>query len=259
MRELTRRDVLGGTVGAATLFAGCSESSSSGAFTQTAVADQQLIVEFEESLDAETISVIDPDGESFGEMSISAGVTRVTFDIEMPYTPGEYRIVAVDGGETIAETSQEIRPELEIEDVGIRANRLDEMPDERGGGREAEAVVTVKNSGTGPERILDLSLGGDIPNPRNPDDEGIGIYDPDIPGETHEPVSLNSAQQRTLFTSTLPFLFEGDGIDCSPEPQSGEMTVTIEGDISGEYSEEYRIDYTASESYDGCDISLPEV
>lgn len=258
MNMYTRRDLLGGIVGAVGVLAGCSENepSSSGAFTETKVEDQQLIVEFKESLEAESISAIDPTGEVFAEASVAAGASRVTFDIGMPYTPGEYHIVAADDGDTVAETTQEIQPDLEVIDVGIGANRMDEMPEERGQARSAEALVTIENTGTGPETLSELAFTGDIPNPSDLDNESIGIYDPEIPGEVFEPVDLNSDQKKTIFSSTLPFLFEGDGIDCSSEPQTGEMKIHLIGEIHGEYSEQYRLEYTSSESYDSCEISL---
>ena len=260
MRKFTRRDFLGGTVGAAALFAGCSESSSTSTsgFTETRVEDQQLVVEFEESVEAETISVIDPAGEAFAETSVATGASRVTFDIPMPYTPGEYRLVAAADDETLTETTQTLQPELDIIDVGIGANRLDEMPKERGGGRDAEGLVVIENTGTGPELISKLTFLGDIPNPNNPEEVRIGVYNPEIPGERHNPVQLNSGRKKTIYSSTLPFLFEGDGVDCSSESQTGEMELKIEGEVKSEYSTVYRIEYTASESYNSCQISLSE-
>lgn len=258
MQQFTRRSVLGSTVGAAAVFAGCSESSSSGSFTRTAVEDQQLVVEFEESLEAETISVVDPAGEAFAETSVSAGVSRVTFDIELPYAPGEYRIVAADSDETVAETAQEIRPELEIVDVGVGANRMDEMPEDLGHTKDDEAIVHIKNTGSGPEHISGLQFLGDLPNPEELGDDQIGIYDPDKGGRVQEPIRLGSGDQRPIFSSNLPFSFEGDGIDCSTESQEGRIEVEVRGVISGWTSVEYLIEYSAGDSYNDCDISLQE-
>jgi hypothetical protein len=130
MTAYPRRSVLAGAVGVATGLVGCSESTSTGSFTRTTVEEQQLVVAFEGSLEPAEISVIDPEGASFATTSVAAGVTRVTFDIPMPYTPGEYRIVATDGENSIAESSLEIRPALEIVDIGVGANRMEEMPEE---------------------------------------------------------------------------------------------------------------------------------
>ena len=259
MTKITRRDVLG-TVGAATLLAGCSESSSttSGGFTETAVEDQQLIVEFEESLEAGTISVIDPAGESFAETSVATGASRVTFDIPMPYMPGEYRLVATADDERLAETTQVIRPELEIVDVGVGANRLDEMPNSLGHTKNDQALVQVRNTGNAPERISGLQFLGDLPNPVEIVDDQTGIYDTEYGGRLYDPISLPGGERQTVFSSTLPFLFEGDGVDCSAEPQEGEIVVELRGEVSGWTSVKYLIEYSAGDSHNDCDISLEE-
>ena len=260
MRKLTRRELLGSTVGAAAVFAGCSESSStsSGGFTETSVEDQQLVVEFEESLDAETISVIDPNGEAFAEASVATGASRVTFDISMPYAPGEYRLVATAGDETLAETTQIIRPDIEIVDVGVGANRLDEMPESLGQTKEVEAIVQIRNTGNGPERVSGLQFLGDLPNPEKLVEDQIGIHDPKKGGRIYEPIELAGGEHRTIFSSTLPFFFSGDGIECSREPQEGEFVVEVRGQITRWASAEYLIEYSSGGSYNECDISIQE-
>ena len=259
MIEYTRRTVLGGIAGGTLLLAGCTgnDPSSSG-FTRTDVEGRELIVEFDEELEPERISVVDPDGESFAETEVSPGATRVTFDVEVPYVPGEYDVLAIDGDDVIAETSQEIRPELEIVDVGVGANRMDEMPEGLGSRRETEAIIIVRNAGTGPESLARLQFVGDVPNPTDPDEDGIGITDPDSLGKARDPIPLDASQEKTLYSSTLPFFFEGDGVNCRPETQSGEMVVRLEGQIVEEEAR-YQIEYTASNEYDDCDISLQEI
>ncbi|QLD90799.1 twin-arginine translocation signal domain-containing protein [Natronomonas salina] len=260
MTKLTRRDVLG-TVGAATVLAGCSESSStsSSGFTEIAVEDQQLVVEFEESLEAETISVIDPAGESFAETSVATGASRVTFDISMPYTPGEYRLVAAADDETLAETTQVIRPELEIVDVGVGANRLDEMPESLGTTKGSQAVVVVENTGNGPEAMQKMHFLGDVPNPKQVEGDRTGVWDPESGGRRYDPLIVNGGERRTFFSSTFPFFFEGDGIRCTSTQQEGTLTVKIRGGVSGTSSVQYNVEYSASDTYDGCEISLKEV
>lgn len=248
--------MLAGAVGVATGFAGCSASTSTGSFTQTTVEEQQLVVAFDDSLDPAEISVIDPEGASFATTAVSAGVTRVTFDIPMPYTPGEYRIVATDGENSIAETSLEIRPALEIVDVGVGANRMEEMPEELGHTQDEEALVRIRNSGNGPESIERMHFLGDIPNPNELDEGQTGIFDPASGGERHNPLLLNGEEQATLFSSTLPFLFEGDGISCSSEPQTGRMTIEIWGKASGQYTKDFQVEYSAAESNGDCVLSI---
>ena len=259
MIEHTRRSVLGSIAGGTLLIAGCTgtDPSSSG-FTRTDVEGRELIVEFDEELEPEAISVVDPDGESFAETEVSPGATRVTFEVEMPYVPGEYDVLAVDGDDVIAETSQEIQPEMEIVEVGVGANRMEEMDDGLGYMKESEAIITVRNSGPGPEEIAQLLFLGDIPNPNDPNEDRTGIFNPEEDREARNPYPLLGGEERTLFSSTIPFSFEGDGINCESEPQSGQLEVRVVGEAGGETSRYYEVQYTASETYNGCDIRLQE-
>lgn len=258
MTYLNRRRVLCGIAGVSASIAGCFGQSQSGGFTRTDVEDQELVVEFDESLEPDEISVVDPDGEGYAETSVSAGVTQETFELSMPYTPGEYQIIATQDGDEVAEATQEISPTLEILDVGVGANRMDEMPEELKNTKEVEALVEVKNSGSGPESIERLRLNGYLPSDQDLSDERTGIFDPKKGQRASSPVTIRTGEKLMLFTSTLPFTFEGDGVDCQSEPQSGEFTVVLEGKAGGPYSKDYHIDYSAAESYNGCEISISQ-
>ena len=257
MIEYTRRTVLGSIAGGTLLLAGCTgnDPSSSG-FTRTDVEGRELIIEFDEDLEPGGISVVDPDGESFADAEVSPGATRVTFDVEVPYVPGEYAVLAIDGDDVIAETSQEIRPELEIVDVGVGANRMEEMNEGLGVTKESEAIITIRNSGTGPEELAQLLFLGDVPNPTDPEDIRVGIFDPEESSEAWDPLTFNRGDERTLFSSSLPFYFGGDGVECEPDTQSGEMEVQIRGEVIDQISVSYSIEYTGSDTYDTCDIAL---
>ena len=255
----SRRTVLGGIGGALLALAGCTGGSPrSGAFTRTAVEGQELIVEFDEDLGPETIAVIDPDGESFAETPVSTGATRVSFDIEIPYKPGEYEVLATDGDDVIKETTVDIAPALEVVDVGVGANRMDEMHDDLGVTKASEAIITIRNRGTGPEEIAQLLFLGDLPNPNDPQEDRVGIFDPEESREARDPILLAGGEDLTLFSSTLPFSFGGDGINCQADPQTGQMEVRIRGRVEEQISHIYHIEYTASGSYDGCDIVIQE-
>lgn len=253
MTEFTRRDVLGSTVGAATLLAGCSESSSSGSFSKTAVEDQQLVVEFEKSLDAETISVVDPDGESFAETEVSAGVSRVTFDIAMPYTPGEYVILAAGGDETVAETTQEIRPELEIIDVGVGANRMDEMPEELHFA-ERQVVISVENSGTGPEGVKRLSFSAEFPN-SNAEREGSGIFNGESEMGEADQITIPPNRSEKLYSMTLPFAdYESE---CDEGTKTAYASVSLHLSISGDQLQRnVEILYSADTPEESCSVEF---
>jgi len=259
MTQPTRRTLLCSIAGAAAL-SGCSENTESpndsGQFEQASVEDQQLVVSMSESLDADTISVVNPDGEAFAETDLSAGVTRVAFDIGTEYVPGEYRILATDGEETVAETTTVIEPDLEIVEVGVGANHLDRMPEELGSTRDVECFVEVENRGQGPELVEQLHIKGEVPNPTNLTENESGIFDAENGGGEKDRVLLLRTQQKDIFSNSLPFSFEGDGIDCEPESQQGLAEVSISTRVGADLKQEYDVTYSASSEYDGCDIAL---
>lgn len=261
MRSVSRREILLSVAGAAAL-AGCSENGSTPSdddvFRETAIDGTELRIELAESVDADAVSVIDPSGESFAEESLSPGATQTRVEIGFEYEPGEYLIVAVADGETVGETTHTIEPQLEITEVGVGANHPDEMPEELGTTSEAEAFVVVENRGTGPDAIEQLYFDGDVPNPGAIEEGQSGIFN--VGGDTREVerVNIQPADTETLYTSTLPFLFEGDGVSCESDAQSGEFELILHTQVEGVVTVTHSIEYTGSEEYDGCDISLGE-
>ena len=260
MIERTRRTVLGAIGSGIVLLAGCTEGSpGTVGFTNTEVVDQELVVEFDEGLDPETISVTDPNGESVGETSVSTGATRVSFDIEIPYEPGEYKIFATDGGDVIAETSQEIRPELEIVDVGVGANRMDEMP-ENLHFSERQVVVDVENYGSGPDAVTKLHLLEGFPNPtsevRNEDESGIFDDESGI-GEVDRKV-VPSGERVSFYSTTLPFAdYEAE---CRSDSYHVTTNVGLTPIISGDFIERtVEIHYSTEQSDGDCDVEIQVV
>jgi len=73
------------------------------------------------------------------------------------------------GEETVVETNTELRPEIQIQDVGLYRNNPDKPWDEVYGESETdrikngEAFVTVENTGSGPEAITELIFSGTFP------------------------------------------------------------------------------------------------
>jgi hypothetical protein len=218
-----------------------------------------LVVELGETT-VDSVSVVAPDGTSFAEESVQAGISTVEIPLGTSYEPGEFQVLGVVDGETVAETRIEIRPELEIVEVGVGANHLDRMPSELGTTAEQEALIRVRNTGTGPQQITQLAFQGQVPNPEPTpsDSEESGIFNQSEGRGSVESVSLPAGEEVTLFSSSLPFSFEGDGVDCGPEPMDTEFTVSITGDVGPEtLTQVYSVSYTASETYDGCSIKIP--
>jgi len=102
---------------------------------------------------------------------VAAGAQRVSFEIGTAYEPGEYRVVALKGEETVTESTTDIVPEIQIQDVGLYRNNPDKPWDEVYGEsktdskKNGEAFVTVQNSGSGPDTVVEMRFSGDVPNP----------------------------------------------------------------------------------------------
>lgn len=150
---------------------GTTSPDGRGPLTRIAVEGTTLVVELSEEADVNQINLIQPNGELFGKRDVAAGAQQVSFEIGTAYAPGEYRVLALKGEETVVETSTELRPEIQIQDVGLYRNNPDKPWDEVYGESETdrikngEAFVTVENTGSGPEAITELIFSGDVPNP----------------------------------------------------------------------------------------------
>jgi len=98
----------------------------------------------------------------FGTRDVAAGAQRVSFEIGTAYEPGEYRVVALKGEETVTESTTDIVPEIQIQDVGLYRNNPDKPWDEVYGEsktdskKNGEAFVTVQNSGSGPDTVVEM-------------------------------------------------------------------------------------------------------
>lgn len=270
--QWTRRTLLGGIASATTPLAGCSlPSESEGAsdggdggsesFDQVQVDGRTLVVELG-SVSADRVNVIAPDGSAYSSTSVAQGATRVEFDIGLSYTPGEYRVVASAGDSTVAETTLTIAPDLAITEVGVGANHPERMPDELGATGESEAFVSVENRGEGPAVIEKLLLLGELPNPTSElkqakSEEVSGIFDAESgQGEVRQ-YPLKPDSEATIFTNTLPFSFQGDGVDCTGEEQTGEFRVTVSTRIDDESATaEYTVQYSSATESDECQINI---
>ena len=160
--------------------------------------------------------------------------------------------------ETVVETSAELRPEIQIQDVGLYRNNPDKPWDEVYGESETdrikngEAFVTVENTGSGPEAITELIFSEDVPNPiENP--RGSGMHETDrvvvSPGETAD-----------LFSNSFPFGSESeDGMGCSPDGNSGQFTAIVETQVSGnQVTSTYDVQYSGSDEMTDCEVTITE-
>jgi len=237
---------------------GTTSPDGNGPLTRIAVEGTALVVELSEGADISQVNLIQPNGEVFGQRDVAAGAQQVSFEISTGYAPGEYRVLALKGEETVVETTAELRPEIQIQDVGLYRNNPDKPWDEVYGESETdrikngEAFVTVENTGSGPETITELIFSGDVPNPiENP--RGSGMHETDrvvvSPGETAD-----------LFSNSFPFGSESeDGMGCSPDGNSGQFTVIVETQVSGNrVTSTYDVQYSGSDEMTDCEVTITE-
>jgi hypothetical protein len=166
--------------------------------------------------------------------------------------PGEYRIVGASEGEAVGETRLEIVPDVRIVEFDVGRNQPERMPEELGGTTDAQGLVTLENVGSGPEYIRKLLFGGDVPNPTT----GIESQDNPRTGILGEegPVLLTPSSRITLFSWTVPFLFNrSQTVRCSEERQEGEVEVSVVPSVATSViSRRYRVAYL-QESSGECD------
>jgi hypothetical protein len=237
---------------------GTTSPDGKGPLTRIGVERTTLVVELSEEADVDQVNLTQPNGELFGKRDVAAGAQQVSFEIGTAYTPGEYRVLALKGEETVVETTIELRPEIQIQDVGLYRNNPDKPWDEVYGESETdrikngEAFVTVENTGSGPEAITELIFSGDVPNPiENP--RGSGMHETDQvvvpPGETAD-----------LFSNSFPFGSESeDGMGCSPDGNSGQFTVIVETRVSdNRVTSTYDVQYSGSDEMTDCEVTITE-
>ena len=269
--HLSRRTALRTVAGAALAsVAGClnngdspgggnsTPSDEGGVIQEVTVEGTELVVEYSSEEEVDQINVIQPNGELFGQRETAAGSQQVSFEIGTSYEPGEYTVVALSGEETLAESSSLIQPEIGIQEVGLYRNNPEKPWDEVYGDTETdrlkngEAYVTVENTGSGPEAIVELIFSGDVPNPVE-DPRGSGMY------ET-EQVVISPGETTDLFSSSFPFGSESEeGMGCSPDGNSGQFTVTVRTQVDGDQvSKSFDVQYSGSTEMSDCEVSITE-
>ncbi|WP_435185692.1 hypothetical protein [Halobellus sp. EA9] len=269
--HLSRRTALRTVAGAALAsVAGClnngdspgggnsTPSDEGGVIQEVTVEGTELVVEYSSEEEVDQINLVQPNGELFGQRETAAGSQQVSFEIGTSYEPGEYTVVALSGEEPLAESSSVIQPEIGIQEVGLYRNNPEKPWDEVYGDTETdrlkngEAYVTVENTGSGPEAIVELIFSGDVPNPVE-DPRGSGMY------ET-EQVVISPGETTDLFSSSFPFGSESEeGMGCSPDGNSGQFTVTVRTQVGGDQvSKSFDVQYSGSTEMSDCEVSITE-
>jgi hypothetical protein len=245
---------------------GTTDPDSQGLLTRVAVEGTTLVVELLAEADIDQVNLIQPNGELFGKRDVATGAQQVSFEIGTTYEPGEYRVVALKGEESVVETSLPIQPSLSIVEMGIGRNQPEKMWDGPSDEIAEEAFVTVENKGSGPDAITKLLFIGDVPYPS--DEEGTnyannedvsGIYDPQSDSEVSK-VIVAAGDRVTIYSSRSPFAFvPGSGTSCKDEQQSGEFELILETQVGeNQLTKTYSIQYSASTEANNCEITISE-
>jgi len=216
-------------------------------------------VELAEGAEVEQINLIKPNGELFGQRTVAAGAEQVSFELRTSYPHGEYRVVALNGEESVSDVTTEINPSVEIKEIGLFRNYPNKPWDEIYGDtqtdrlKNGEVFVTVENTGTGPEAITKLYFTGDVPNPvENPWNNGIYNF---------ERVILAPGEETDLFSNSFPFgSVSENGIGCSPTTNRGRFEVVLETETRDkELTTSYDVRYSGSQEMADCTITITEV
>jgi hypothetical protein len=270
--------MLAAAAGSLTALAGCSRTRSdeeaststpasatsdeAAAFERIGVDGQTLVIQLAADADLNRVNVISPDGSEFASRDVPTGVSTVEVELGVRYVPGQYRVVGVSDGASTARQDIDISPDLTITDLGVGANHLDMMPDERGQFQRFEAWVQIKNQGKGPIAIEKLLLLGGVPNPTreletaSEEEDVSGIFDANQGQGELDRVILDPGAETILFTNTLPFSFQGNGVACSSDQTEHQFRVELITIPSESVSREFKTTYTPISEDNECRISV---
>ncbi|GGL42807.1 hypothetical protein GCM10009037_27940 [Halarchaeum grantii] len=217
-------------------------------------------------MDVEHVNLVKPNGSLFGKRGVAKGASRVSFDVGTTYTPGEYTLVAVNGDQTVGTTTQSLRPDLQILEMGIGRNQPAKMWDGTEHRTGVEAFVSVANRGSGPTAITKLLFMGFVPYPSGENGTSYadqtdvsGIYNPESDSEVQD-VVIPPGTQTTIYSYRAPFAFgPGANVTCTDQQQEGTFRLILEtGSREGNVSQTYSIHYSASEQLHNCSITIGE-
>lgn len=242
-----------------------STTTATGPFTSISVQGTTLVVEVDASADVDHVNLVKPNDSLFGKRSLAAGAHRVSFDVGTAYSPGTYKIVAVNKGKSIATVRRSLQPDLEIETMGVGRNHPSKMWNGTERDPSTQAFVVVKNRGNGPTAVTKLLFMGDVPYPSGKNGtnyantDASGIYDPEAQSEVSN-IVIPPGTQKTLYSSRSPFVFiHGGEVVCKDTKQEGTFTLTLQTSVtSNPVSQKYHITYSASDQFNNCSISLTE-
>jgi hypothetical protein len=271
-RTPSRRTVLTGlATGGLAAVAGCTsdddpsaagdgdspaDGTSSGPLRGITVEGYTLVITLREGADIDRVNVIAPDGSAVASREVIGGQTRLEIELDREYQPGSYEVVVEpDGGTTVS-----LQPEIEVTGLGVGANYAEKMPEALGNTRGDEVWLTIQNSGNTPAVLTGLAFRGGVPNPTKEilDSTNVsGIFTRESGSRNTRGVTLSAGEQQTVFSSTLPFTFEGDGVDCASSSMTRDARAILQYEGPPERTTvEFFVRYSGSEQYDGCSTEI---
>jgi hypothetical protein len=260
-----RRTVLGTIAGTLTALAGCiggenpiSSQSQSKAIREVSTGGTSLEIILRSSANVDAISVIAPSGSEFKTKQVATGATRVTVEIGSEYEVGTYRVVATRSGNEVGNTSVEIQPEVKIREI-IVGEKSEQDPPKNLPYAEEQALIILENTGSGADSAENLSITGGVPNPTEPEKKRkSGIYDSSDEYGAVDRVTVPAGSQVRLWSTTKPFLFTGDGVECEKDEQEHSATVELDFGNSGKISQQIDVKYSGSEGSEDCAVTISQ-
>ena len=259
----SRRTVLGSILaGASAGLAGCAGLGATGSdvITSIDVDGTDLVLTIEPNkIDA--VNVITPSGELFRERTIASGASQRRIPIGVSYSPGEYEIIVLSDGETVATSSVTLEPELELTELRLGRDHPEAMYDgARLASTNSEAILTVTNHGTGPTAVTALRFEGDVPYPiSDKDDRYIdsGIYDERRGFGEATAIRVPAREAVVFYSNTEPFspIFVREKCDLVGE--GGEFIVRLITSQEHNIANEYSIHYHDHNS-EACDFEIED-
>ena len=251
-RCIDRRTVLSGLSATLVALSGCSSSpsdtnspgsgtssppgSENDTFERVAMTETNLIVELASDTDADSVNLINPNGEMNSLQRVQEGATQVTFQLlgeaEDGYTPGDYRVVAVADDETVDETTISLEPEVAITDVMWAQNHPDLDWDRDRSTWQQFAALTVENTGNAPTYLTALQW-ANSPHTKVSPSETL----------THNPNTLLPPGEITIYSAAPIYQTEDPtgvhgAIDCG-NLETDTLTVTgiVQAGMNPSYSQ----------------------
>lgn len=258
----SRRAVIGSIVtGLGVTVSGCLDGTSLGSNSPIEgiyVDATDLIVEIDDSASIDGVNVIDPNGEVFAERSVATGTRRESIEIGTDYLPGEHTVIALEDSSEVDSESIILEPDVQITDLRLGRNHPEEMFDGASDREiDTEAIISVENSGSAPDRIERLTFEGDVPRPTPNNFNESGIANTRNSGGLYANyISIPAEEDMTIYSRQTPFSAVEPAVNCSADSYNGEFAVTVETRIQDEpVLRNFSVSYTGEDLTD-CDIDV---